>query len=309
MSETRIRMAIQKSGRLSERSVDLLEKCGIDFSWRKNTLLNRCRDFPLDLMLVRDDDIPEYVRTGVCDLGIVGENVIAEHRPPDSGRGDSKIPARRRIKVVRELGFGRCRLSLAVPKETAYDGVEGLRGSNIATSYPVILGDFLAEKGVDASIIELTGSVEIAPALAIAEAICDLVSTGSTLESNGLREVETIFTSQAVLVTAEGPAPKGGGVDDGKERTILRLARRIDGVLKAAKSKYIMMNAPADKVEAIRDILPGMEAPSVLPLLGQTDRVAIHAVATEDVFWDTMNRLKDAGAASILVVPIEKIID
>lgn len=301
MSEARIRMAIQKSGRLSDRSVSLLEKCGIEFSWRKNTLLNRCRDFPLDLMLVRDDDIPEYVRTGVCDLGIVGENVIAEHRPePDS---DARKPARRPIDVVRQLGFGRCRLSLAVPKDTAYDGVEVLRGKSIATSYPVILSNFLAEKGVEANVIELTGSVEIAPALEIAEAICDLVSTGSTLESNGLREVETIFRSQAVLVTA------GGDQDEGKTRTISRLARRIDGVLKAAKSKYIMMNAPADQVEVIRDILPGMEAPSVLPLLGQTDRVAIHAVATEDIFWDTMNRLKDAGAASILVVPIEKIID
>ena len=290
-------MAIQKSGRLNQRSVSLLEKCGIDFPWRQNMLLNRCRDFPLDLMLVRDDDIPEYVRTGVCDIGIVGQNVLEEKL---SGHGHGEAPAE--VAVLRELGFGHCRLSIAVPKDRDYGGLETLNGTRIATSYPVILGRFLRASDVSVDIVELSGSVEIAPALKVADAICDLVSSGSTLQSNGLEEVETILTSQAVLIRARNGAPSA------TEEIIDRLSRRIDGVLRAGKSKYIMMNAPASRVDDICEILPGMESPSVVPLVGQRDRVAIHAVAPEDVFWDTMDRLKAAGAASILVVPIEKII-
>ena len=297
MSETRIRMAIQKSGRLSERSIALLEKCGIELSRRTSSLLNRCRDFPLDFMLVRDDDIPEYVRTGVCDVGIVGENVLHEKL------GDAEAAEEPAIQTLRKLGFGHCRLSLAFPKGQAYER-ERLRGARIATSYPVILGRFLRQHGIEATIVELAGSVEIAPALKIADAICDLVSSGSTLESNGLDEVEIIFSSQAALVSLSG----GLASDPERQAILERLTRRIDGVLEAGKSKYIMMNAPATQVDAIRALLPGMEAPSVLPLFGQSDRVAIHAVAPEGVFWHTMDRLKEAGAASILVVPIEKII-
>ncbi len=294
--ENRLRIAIQKSGRLAEKSIALFAKCGLDFDLRKDRLLNCSPDFPLDLMLVRDDDIPEYVADGVCDLGIVGENVIREKYFSQPGADCS------RIEVLLKLSFGTCRLSLAVPSDFNYQSPKSLNGLKIATSYPSCLREFLREQGVSAQILELSGSVEIAPTLKIADAICDLVSTGATLQSNGLREVTRIFTSQACLVRTGQPLSA--------EKAILleRLQRRINGVLKAGRSKYIMMNAPANALDKIRQIIPGMEEPSVIPLGNDGERIAVHAVAGEDVFWETIENLKAVGASSILVLPIEKVI-
>jgi ATP phosphoribosyltransferase len=290
MEQGRIRIAIQRAGRLADHSERLLLRCGVDFERRRDQLINRCRDFPLDVMFVRDDDIPEYVRDGVCDAGIVGENVLAEKLDPRNGE----------IEVLHPLGFGACTLAIAMPERTTWRGLSQLAGGRVATSYPQALQRYLDEQGIaNVEIVELAGSVEIAPALKIADGICDLVSTGSTLRANGLQVVETVLASQAVLIARAGCEPPAA---------LRRLLRRIDGVLRACSSKYIMLNAPRAALDEIRALLPGMEAPTVIPLLGDTDRVAVHAVAPEDVFWETMDRLKEAGAESILVTPIEKII-
>lgn len=292
----RLRIAIQKSGRLSEKSIALFTKCGLDFDMRKDRLLHSSTDFPLDLMLVRDDDIPEYVADGVCDLGIVGENVIREKFSSKPGADLS------RVATVLKLGFGSCRLSLAVPSHFEYETPRSLEGKKIATSYPNCLREYLRAEGVTAEILELNGSVEIAPSLQIADAICDLVSTGATLQSNGLREVTQLFSSQACLVRT------GRSLSAEKAMAFERLQRRINGVLKAGRSKYIMMNAPVTALEQIRKIIPGMEEPSVIPLGSDGKRIAVHAVAGEDVFWETIENLKAVGASSILVLPIEKVI-
>lgn len=294
--DTRLRIAIQKSGRLAEKSISLFTKCGLDFDLRKDRLLHVSPDFPIDLMLVRDDDIPEYVTDGVCDLGIVGENVIQEKFLSQPG-ADAQ-----RIQTLINLGFGTCRLSIAVPDGFEYESPRSLEGLKIATSYPTCLQKFLLNEGVKAQILELSGSVEIAPSLKIADAICDLVSTGATLQSNGLREVTRIFTSQACLVRT------GRVLSPQKMVLVERLIQRINGVLKAGRSKYIMMNALQSSLPRIRAILPGMEEPSVMPLGTDGQRVAVHAVASEDVFWETIENLKAAGASSILVLPIEKVI-
>lgn len=292
----RLRIAIQKSGRLAEKSTAIFLKCGLDFDLSKNRLLQVSPDFPVDLMLVRDDDIPRYVADGVCDLGIVGENIIREQH------FSRKEADHSRIEVVRQLEFGYCRLSLAVPEHFAYESVSSLEGLTIATSYPSCLRQFLESHRVQAKIVELGGSVEIAPALQIADAICDLVSTGGTLKSNGLREVTQIFASQAALVRTGKPFSP--------QKTVLmgRLLQRINGVLTAGHSKYIMMNAPRSAVAKILTLLPGMEEPTVMPLGLDGEKVAIHAVAQEEVFWETIENLKAAGANSILVLPIEKVI-
>ncbi|MBI3506877.1 MAG: ATP phosphoribosyltransferase [Proteobacteria bacterium] len=291
----RLRIAVQKSGRLNEKSLALLEKCGIDFDigGSKARLLYQCAEFPADLMLVRDDDIPEYVADGVCDLGIVGENVIEERVA-----GGLKASA---VEVLRKLGFGRCRLSIAVPEGSAFNGVKSLNGKRIATSYPALLRKFIARSRIKAEIVELSGSVEIAPALEVADAVCDLVSTGGTLRSNGLKEILTVLESQAVLIRTK----KAGSALNGSLELLLR---RVDGVLRAAEAKYIMMNASRDALPAIQRIIPGMEEPSIMPLGTSGKRIAIHAVAHEPVFWETIERLKEIGASSILVLPIEKII-
>ena len=294
--EGRLRIAIQKSGRLAEKSIALFTKCGLDFDLRKDRLLQSSTDFPVDLMLVRDDDIPEYVADGVCDLGIVGENVIREKYFSQPGVDRS------RLEVLLKLGFGPCRLSMAVPVGFNYTSPKSLNGLKIATSYPSCLREFLSSQGVEAQILELSGSVEIAPALQIADAICDLVSTGATLQSNGLREVTQIFTSQACLVR------NGRPFNAQKALLFERLQRRINGVLKAGRSKYIMMNAPAKALDEICRIIPGMEEPSVIQLGTDGERIAVHAVAGEDVFWETIENLKAVGASSILVLPIEKVI-
>ncbi|MCC6137344.1 MAG: ATP phosphoribosyltransferase [Bdellovibrionaceae bacterium] len=295
-TSNRLRIAIQKSGRLAEKSISLFMKCGLDFELHKNQLFQSSANFPIDLMLVRDDDIPGYVADGVCDLGIVGENILKEKV---FSRNDSKPGT---IEMLHRLDFGYCRLSMAVPPTFNYINAQSLEGTKIATSYPSCLSAFLAQNNVKAEILELGGSVEIAPVLSIADVICDLVSTGSTLRSNGLTEVATLFESQACLVrTGKSLSP---------EKIILleRLLQRIQGVLTAGRSKYIMMNAPKEALPQSLKILPGMEEPSIMPLGMDGKKVAIHAVASEDIFWETIENLKKAGANSILVLPIEKVI-
>jgi len=289
---SRLRVAIQKSGRLAEKSISLFVKCGLDFDLRKDRLLHECKEFPIDLMLVRDDDIPEYVSNGVCDLGVVGDNVIREHAHGTRGA----------VEEVMKLGFGACRLAIAVPEQLQIGSIQELSGTRIATSYPNCLRRFLEEEKVTAEVVELTGSVEIAPTLKIAEAVCDLVSTGATLRSNGLKEFRTLFESQAVLIRTARALPVS------MVRDYERLLQRLNGVLLAAQSKYVMMNAPREAVDQIRRIIPGMEAPSVIPLGGDGSKVAIHAVARENIFWETIESLKAVGASSILVLPIEKVI-
>ncbi len=293
-SKARLRIAIQKSGRLAEKSMSLFIKCGLDFELHKNQLLQFSANFPIDLMLVRDDDIPGYVADGVCDLGIVGENILNEKIFSSKDVNS--------VEILSRLGFGYCRLSIAVPASIKYLGPKSLEGLKIATSYPSSLQAFLNKNNVCSEIVELGGSVEIAPVLELSDVICDLVSTGSTLKSNRLKEVDTLFESEACLVRTAKPI--------GLEKTILleRLLQRIQGVMMAGKSKYIMMNAPKSALVEIFDILPGMEEPSVVPLGVDGLKVAIHAVASEDVFWETIEKLKKAGANSILVLPIEKVI-
>jgi len=291
----RLRIAIQKSGRLSEKSFDLLRGCGFEFDWRRNHLLCACTNFPLDLMLVRDDDIAEFVADGVCELGVVGFNMLEETL---LGRGDKD---REGIQILERLGFGGCRLSIAIPEDQAFDGPQSLDGKSIATSYPATLQNYLEENNIQAEVIHISGSVEIAPALQIADAICDLVSTGSTLRSNGLKEVQTILKSESVLIQTSKP------FSEEKQNVISRLEQRLKGVMRAAKTKYIMMNAPKDALDKIKAIMPGLEEPSVIPLGANGEKIAIHAVAHEPDFWSTMEKLKEVGASSILVVPIEKI--
>ena len=296
LPENRLRLAIQKSGRLTEKSLSLFLKCGIDFDLRKDRLMHECKDFPIDLMLVRDDDIPEYIADGVCHLGIVGENVVEEKHFADPRVSTPQL------SVVRKMGFGTCRLSLALPDETQVNSIQDFQGMRIATSYPNCLQKYLSQHGVTAQIIELNGSVEIAPTLKIADAICDLVSTGGTLRSNGLKEVFKIFESQAVLVRSTSR------FSDELDSALSRLMQRVNGVIHASESKYIMMNAPVSALPQIKKIIPGMEEPSIMPLGTNGERIAIHAVARETIFWETIESLKSVGASSILVLPIEKVI-
>jgi ATP phosphoribosyltransferase len=295
-SPERLRLAIQKSGRLTDKSLAIFTKCGLDFDLRKDRLIHECKNFPIDLMLMRDDDIPEYVADGVCHLGIVGENVAEEKCFSNPNREANAV------KVIRRMGFGTCRLSLAIPEGKTFNGIQDFQGLRIATSYPSSLKKYLKSFGVDAKIVELNGSVEIAPGLNIADAICDLVSTGGTLRSNGLKEVQTIFESQAVMIRSAST------FSSELTATLDRLLQRVNGVIHASESKYIMMNAPTAALEKIRQIIPGMEEPSIMPLGTTGERIAIHAVARETIFWETIESLKAVGASSILVLPIEKVI-
>ena len=291
----RLKIAIQKSGRLSEKSFALLEKAGINLQKSKDQLLCRARNFPLDIFLVRDDDIPAILVNDVCQLGILGQNTMLETKllDPQTFGG---------LEQVIELGFGRCRLSIATPKDMAYDGVGSLAGKTIATSYRGLLADYLAGQGVDAEIVTMEGAVEVAPRTHLADAICDLVSTGNTLISNGLAEQETILESQAVII-------KNNGMQDDLRALSEKLLARITAVLRAENSRYIILNSPVDSLDEIKSILPGSQSPTVMPLQGRDDMVAIHAVCEEEVFWQTMEDLKARGATSILVVPIEKMLD
>ena len=284
--ENVLRLAIQKKGRLSEDSLALIKECGIKFNNGGGKLKSTSHNFPIEFLFLRDDDIPDYVADGVADIGIVGENVALE-------KGKD-------IDTVKRLGFSKCRLSLAVPKSVEYPGLDYFNDKSIATSYPNILSDFLEKNRINARIHEISGSVEIAPGIGLAEAICDLVSSGSTLISNGLTEVETILKSEAVLISNQQLSiPKKGTLD--------QLIFRMQAVQQGTNNKYILLNAPNKSLERIIELLPGMRSPTVLPLVKE-GWSSLHSVIPEDEFWDKIEKLRAAGAEGILVVPIEKMI-
>ncbi len=287
----RLHIAIQKSGRLSELSRALLRDAGLRVQNGKNELTARVENFPADLMFVRDDDIPTFVADGVCELGVVGGNVLREFE-----LGELEP----RCDVVAQLGFGRCTLKLAAPETAEWQGIGSLEGARIATSYPRTVQNFLDDRQIRATVVKMNGAVELAPRLQIAPFICDLVSTGATLEANGLRPVETVFESEAVLIRTRKPVSPAG------EEQVAGLLSRIDGVLATKESKYIMLNAPEEALPAISALLPGAEAPTILPLHQRPGHFAVHAVCQESVFWETLQKLKATGASAILVLPIEK---
>ena len=293
----RMRVGVQKSGRLTENSLDLLHRCGLVYSRAPDQLICYGENMPLDILLVRDDDIPGLVIEGSCQLGNAGLNVVEEQRLERLSRGEPGG-----LEVLRELGVGQCRLCIAAPEGVAYEGPATLQGKKVATSYPFLLRDYLARNNVEAEVVVLSGAVEIAPKLGKADFICDLVSTGVTLAANHLREVETILESQSVLLRTTMEVPTVS------EEWIQRLIRRLDGVLQVRESKYIMLHAPRAAMKEISDLLPGSEAPTVMPLEGRPDKVAVHAVCPEDVFWETLEALQAAGATSLLVLPLEKML-
>jgi ATP phosphoribosyltransferase len=295
--DVRLKLAVQKSGRLTDPSVDLLVRCGLKLSRGKDQLIGYGENMPLDLLFVRDDDIPDLVQEDVSDLGLVGLNVIEEKRLELAARGTAA-----RFTVLRSLDFGRCRLSIAVPDGASFDGPRSLQGKRIATTYPFLLARYLAERDIQAEIVTLSGAVEIAPRLGRADAICDLVSTGSTLIANRLHEVETVLESHAVLIRTPVALPAI------KDEWVERLLMRIDGVQQVRESKYIMLHAPRAALAEIRRLLPGSESPTIIPLEGHPDKVAIHAVCRENVFWETLESLKKAGASALLVLPVEKML-
>lgn len=282
----KLKIAIQKSGRLHEGSVDLLKECGIDIANGVNKLKTEASNFPLEVFFLRDDDIPQYVEDAVADIGVVGENVVIEKN--------------KKVDVVEQLGYGKCRLSIAVGRNEKYHGPSYLEGKKIATSYPVMVEKFLKDNNIRSEVHEISGSVEIAPGIGLADAICDLVSSGSTLFMNGLKEVETILQSQAVLI-------RNRNLDTGQLQLLDKLLFRIQAVKKAKNNKYILLNAPNEKLEQIIGLLPGMKSPSVLPL-AQEGWSSVHSVLSENEFWDIIEKLKQAGAQGILVIPIEKMI-
>jgi ATP phosphoribosyltransferase len=295
--EQRIKIAVQKTGRLTDHSLHLLERCGLTFTQSKDQLFCYGENMPIDLLLVRDDDIPGLVADDVCDLGIVGLNIVEEKRLRLNGEG-----RRDSFKKVFDLDFGHCRLSIAAPENVEYRGIESLNNAKIATSYEGILRDYLTKNSISADIVYFSGAVEIAPKLGRADFICDLVSSGSTLRANGLEEVEVLLESEAVVIQTEKP------LSEEKQALVDRILQRLDGVLQVRESKYIMLHAPRDALDEIRRLLPGSEFPTVVPLEGTTDKVAVHAVCRENVFWETLENLKGAGASSLLVLPVEKML-
>jgi len=282
----KLKIAIQKSGRLYDDSVKLLKDCGIDLKNGVNKLKTECDNFPMEIYFLRDDDIPQYVEDAVADIGIVGENVLYEKN--------------KKAEIVEQLGFGKCRLSVAVGRSEVYEGVEFLNGKKIATTYPTLVRQFLENNGIRAEIHEISGSVEIAPGIGLADAIVDLVSSGSTLFMNGLKEVETVLRSQAVLIRNERL-----GTD--QQALLEKFLFRIRAVKKARNTKYILLNAPNERLKEIIGLLPGMKSPTVLPL-AEEGWSSVHSVLNENDFWDIIERLKAAGAQGILVVPIEKMV-
>ncbi|RFZ94945.1 ATP phosphoribosyltransferase [Mucilaginibacter conchicola] len=279
-----LKIAIQKSGRLNEKSVELLKNCGLNFENYKSSLISPVSNFPLEILFLRDDDIPEYVQDGIADLGIVGENVIQETEVE--------------VSYLQKLGFGKCSLKIAVPNNNSINSIEELNGKAIATTYPVILGKYLKEKGITSDIRTISGSVEISPGLGLSDAICDLVSTGGTLKSNGLKPFADVMSSEAVLIGRKGSED---------EDLIKELIQRIQSVLRAKETKYVVLNVERKNLEAVTALLPGVKSPSVVPL-AEEDWVAVHTVIPERDFWDRISQLKQAGAQGIVVMPIEKII-
>jgi len=282
----KLKIAIQKSGRLNEDSIKILKEAGIEFNNGLNKLKAEAVNFPLEVFFLRDDDIPQYVEDGVADIGIVGENVVIEKN--------------KEVKIVDRLGFGKCRLSIAIPKSQKYKGVQDLEGKRIATSYSMVLSKYLKKNKINAEIHEISGSVEIAPSIGLADAICDLVSSGSTLFTNGLKEAEVILKSEAVLIA-------NNDLSTEQKQILDRLIFRLNAVKKAKNNKYILLNAPNKNLDAICKILPGMKSPTILPLADK-GWSSVHSVVNENEFWDIIEKLKEKGAEGILVVPIEKMI-
>jgi ATP phosphoribosyltransferase len=286
MNNEKLKIAIQKSGRLYDDSVRLLQECGIELRNVKDRLQTESDTFPVKIFFLRDDDIPQYVEDGVADIGIVGENVLLEKN--------------KKTEIVEKLGFGKCRLSMAIPRNETYNGPSSLEGKRIATSYPFLVGQYLKKNNVNAEIHEISGSVEIAPGIGLADAVADLVSSGSTLFMNGLKEAEVILQSQAVLIRNES-------MDEAKKMLLDKLLFRINAVKKSKRNKYVLLNAPNDRLDQIISLLPGMKSPTVLPL-AESGWSSVHSVLKEDEFWDKIEALKNAGAEGILVIPIEKMI-
>jgi len=283
---TKLKLAIQKSGRLHEDSMNLLKECGISINNGVNRLKAEASNFPLEVFFLRDDDIPQYVEDGVADIGIVGENVVLEKE--------------KKVREVEKLGFGKCRLSIAIAKEKSYNTSKDLEGMRIATSYPVIVRKFLEKNNIQAEIHEISGSVEIAPGIGLSDCICDLVSSGSTLFMNGLKEAEIILRSEAELIS-------GKELKEEKEELLKKLRFRIQSVKKAGNNRYILLNAPNDKLDEICHLLPGMKSPTVLPL-AEEGWSSVHSVVNENDFWGIIENLKANGAEGILVIPIGKMV-
>ncbi len=279
-----LKIAIQKSGRLNEKSVEILKNCGLSFENYKSSLIATVANFPLEILFLRDDDIPEYVQDGIADLGIVGENVIIE--------------AGADVAYLQPLGFGKCTLKIAIQSTSDITSLSQLNGKAIATSYPVILQKYLSENNIDAQIRNISGSVEIGPGLGLSDAIFDIVSTGGTLKNNGLKPFKNVMDSQAVLIASKGME---------LNPEVLELVQRIQSVLKAKATKYVVLNVAKENLKAVVDILPGVKSPTVVPLY-EEGWVAVHSVIAEQDFWDKINSLKAAGAEGIVVMPIEKII-
>lgn len=284
--DTLLRIAIQKSGRLQEGSLDLLKDCGLSFGNGKDQLKAQARNFPVEVLFLRDDDIPQYVEDKVADVGIVGENIFIEKR--------------KKNQLVKRLDFAKCRLSIAVPRSENYGGIKSLDGKNIATSYPNIVKDFLKKNGISAGIHEISGSVEIAPGIGLADAICDIVSTGSTLLGNGLKEVEVVMQSEAVVIVNPDLVAE-------KQEILEKLLFRMEAVKKAKNNKYILMNCPNEAISKITSVIPGMKSPTVIPL-ARVGWSSLHSVVDENDFWEKIDLLRSFGAEGILVIPIEKMI-
>ncbi len=283
---SQLKIAVQKSGRLSEDTLKLFKECGIKFNNGAKKLKALSTNFPVEFLFLRDDDIPGYVEDGIADLGVVGQNVHLE--------------AGKNIEEVKALGFSKCRLSLAIPREALYEGVGFFEGKRIATSYPVILEGYLSQQGISADVHEISGSVEIAPGIGLADGILDIVSSGSTLMSNGLKEVEVVMKSEAILVANRQ-------LEAGKLQLLEDLTFRIDAVLAGRNNKYVLLNAPNDRIDQILALIPGMRSPTVMPLATE-GWSSIHSVINEDEFWVNIGKVREAGAEGILVVPIEKMI-
>ncbi|WP_421786409.1 ATP phosphoribosyltransferase [Hyphobacterium sp.] len=292
MSEPRLKLAVQSKGRLSDGGMELLSKAGVRFAYGRDQLHRRADNMPLDLMLVRDDDIPSFVVGGACDYGIVGENVLYEMQARSRRYAD--------LEVALPLGFAKCTLKLAAPKAGSIRSIADLAGRSVATSYPGLTRRYLDDRGISAEIVEMRGSVEVAPRMGIADAICDLVSSGATLEANGLAAFETVLESEAVLVRrSSSRIPE-------IEAVAGTLIERMEGVIASAQTKYILLNAPKDRLKEIKDLIPGSDAPTIAQIADRDDVVAVHAVCRERVFWETLEKLRAAGARAILVLPIEK---
>ncbi|QJC32805.1 ATP phosphoribosyltransferase [Enterobacteriaceae endosymbiont of Donacia semicuprea] len=298
LDNNRLRIAMQKSGRLSNESSKLLKKCGLKINLNQQRLIAFTENMPIDILRVRDDDIPGLIMEEVVDLGIIGKNVLEEEVLTRLSKGEKA-----NYLTLRKLDFGICRLSIAIPINKKYTGLQSLQNSCIATSYPNILKKYLDKHNIIFKSCMLNGSVELAPRVGLSDAICDLVSTGSTLEANGIKEVKVIYNSQACLIQRCGKIKKI------KQKLINKLLTRIKGVIKARESKYIMLHAPNKKLKEVIALLPGAENPTILPLVGDNKKVAMHMVSSETLFWETMEKLKSLGVSSILVLPIEKIME